>query len=46
MGNLWEDFSLMDMGLRNLNPMGLYPLPFLVVGFEPSPGTVYIRMYI
>jgi hypothetical protein len=46
MGNLWEDFSLMGMSLRSLNPMGLYLLPSLVVDLEPSPGTVYIRMYI
>jgi hypothetical protein len=34
MGNPWEDFSMVGMGLRSLNPVGLYPLPSLVA----SPG--------
>jgi hypothetical protein len=30
MGNSWEDFSFMAMGMRSLNPMDLYPLPSLI----------------
>jgi hypothetical protein len=30
MGNPWDDFSLVGMGLRSINPVGLYPLSFLV----------------
>jgi hypothetical protein len=29
MGNPWKDFSLVGIGLRSLNPVGLYPLPSL-----------------
>jgi hypothetical protein len=31
MGNPWENFSLVGMSLRSINPVGLYPLPSLIV---------------
>jgi hypothetical protein len=41
MGNLWEDFSLVGMGLRSLNLVGLYPLPSL--GITDLNGSVYSK---